>query len=91
MTGDQQAKDSQHGDNELLLLSNDFSTVTGTSLDYRTVLGTATFSKGLHYWEVSVDRYDGNADIVIGVAQPAVNRQAMLGWKIGRLFWGFPN
>ncbi|KAI3418792.1 hypothetical protein GPALN_007894 [Globodera pallida] len=62
-----------------LLFSNDCCTVTGTSIDYRTVLGTVTFSQGIHYWEASVDRYDGNADIVIGVAQPPVNRRAMLG------------
>jgi tripartite motif-containing protein 9/67 len=44
-----------------ILLTNDCCTVTGTSIDYRTVLGSVTFSKGIHYWEVSVDRYDGNA------------------------------
>ncbi|KAL3097065.1 hypothetical protein niasHS_002781 [Heterodera schachtii] len=67
------------GDGLLLLFSNDCCTVTGASIDYRTVLGTVTFSQGIHYWEASVDRYDGNADVVIGVAQPPVNRRAMLG------------
>lgn len=48
-------------------------------MEYRTCLGTVAFSRGVHYWEVSVDRYEGNADIVLGVAQPAVNTRLMLG------------
>ena len=62
-----------------MILSNSRATLTGTSLDYRVVLGTVSFSRGLHYWEVTVDQFDGNCDIVIGVAQPSVNRNIMLG------------
>ncbi|KAK5986900.1 E3 ubiquitin-protein ligase [Trichostrongylus colubriformis] len=60
-------------------LSNECTSMTGTSLEYRTVLGSIAFSKGVHYWETSVIRYDSNADVVVGVAQPAVNRNLMLG------------
>ncbi|KJH48684.1 SPRY domain protein [Dictyocaulus viviparus] len=66
---------SQHD----IQLSNECTSLTGTSLDYRTVLGSIALSKGIHYWEVSVVRHDSNADIVIGVAQPAVDRKIMLG------------
>ncbi|CAI2352670.1 unnamed protein product [Caenorhabditis sp. 36 PRJEB53466] len=62
-----------------MLLTNDCATLSGSSMEYGTVLGSVAFSKGIHYWEVTIDRYDGNADIVIGVAQPAVNRNVMLG------------
>ncbi|KIH49886.1 hypothetical protein ANCDUO_20038, partial [Ancylostoma duodenale] len=62
-------------------LSNECTSLTGTSLEYRTILGSIAFSKGIHYWEVSVVRHDSNADIVVGVAQPAVNRNIMLGAK----------
>lgn len=62
-----------------MILSNECATLSGNTLEHRTVLGSIAFSKGVHYWEVTVDRHDGHADIVIGVAQPAVNRNLMLG------------
>ncbi|PIC24820.1 hypothetical protein B9Z55_017992 [Caenorhabditis nigoni] len=62
-----------------MILSNECATLCGNTLEHRTVLGSIAFSKGVHYWEVTVDRHDGHADIVIGVAQPAVNRNLMLG------------
>ncbi|CAD5224588.1 unnamed protein product [Bursaphelenchus okinawaensis] len=63
-------------------LSNQCSTVSGTSLDYSVVLGTVAFSRGVHYWEITVDRLDINTDIVVGVAQPSVDRHKILGKDI---------
>ncbi|CAI4223361.1 unnamed protein product [Auanema sp. JU1783] len=62
-----------------IILSNDCTSLTASSLEYKTILGSTAFSKGVHYWEVTVDDHDGNGDIVIGVAQPSVNRNIMLG------------
>ncbi|CAD5231849.1 unnamed protein product [Bursaphelenchus xylophilus] len=63
-------------------LSNQSCTVTGSSLDYSVVLGTVAFSRGVHFWEISVDRLDINTDIVVGVAQPSVDRHKILGKDI---------
>ncbi|CAB3397524.1 unnamed protein product [Caenorhabditis bovis] len=62
-----------------MVLSNDCATLSGSTLEYRTILGSIAFSKGVHYWEVTIDRHDGHSDVVIGVAQPAINRNLMLG------------
>lgn len=68
------------------MFSNDYTTVTGTTIEYRTCLGTVAFSRGVHYWEVNVDRYEGNTDIVVGIAQPGVNTRLMLGKIIFLIF-----
>lgn len=62
-----------------LIVSNQLTTITATTLDYRTILGSVGFSRGVHYWEISINRLEGNADIVLGVAQSSVNRNIMLG------------
>ena len=75
-----------------MVLSNECCSLNGATIEYRTILGSIAFSRvcsnskgtyfhvqGVHYWEVTVDKYDTNADIVLGVAQPAVNRNVMLG------------
>ncbi|KAF8381452.1 madd-2 [Pristionchus pacificus] len=62
-----------------IFLSNESHTLTATTIDYQTILGSVAFSKGVHYWEITVDRFEGNADIVVGVARHAVNRGLMLG------------
>ncbi|XP_056349451.1 E3 ubiquitin-protein ligase TRIM9 isoform X3 [Oenanthe melanoleuca] len=67
---------SAHAD---IIFSNDNLTVTCNSYDDRVVLGKTGFSKGLHYWELSIDRYDNHPDPAFGVARLDVLKDAMLG------------
>ncbi|KAM4632994.1 E3 ubiquitin-protein ligase TRIM9 isoform 2-T2 [Polymixia lowei] len=62
-----------------IVLSNENQTVTCNSYDDRVVLGTAAFSKGIHYWEVSIDRYDNHPDPAFGVARINTMKDMMLG------------
>lgn len=62
-----------------IIFSNDNLTVTCNSYDDRVVLGKTGFSKGLHYWELSIDRYDNHPDPAFGVARIDVLKDAMLG------------
>ncbi|XP_053566812.1 tripartite motif-containing protein 67 isoform X7 [Bombina bombina] len=62
-----------------IVLSNDNMTATCSSYDDRVVLGTAAFSKGVHYWEIQVDRYDNHPDPAFGVARINVVKDMMLG------------
>ncbi|XP_053794907.1 tripartite motif-containing protein 67 isoform X9 [Vidua chalybeata] len=62
-----------------IVLSNDNQTATCNSYDDRVVLGTAAFSKGVHYWELHVDRYDNHPDPAFGIARINVVKDTMLG------------
>ncbi|MCJ8749942.1 hypothetical protein PDJAM_G00193260 [Pangasius djambal] len=62
-----------------IVLSNENQTVSCNSYDDRVVLGTAAFSKGVHYWELSIDRYDNHPDPAFGVARINTAKDAMLG------------
>uniref|UniRef100_A0A3Q2PKN7 Tripartite motif containing 67 n=1 Tax=Fundulus heteroclitus TaxID=8078 RepID=A0A3Q2PKN7_FUNHE len=62
-----------------IALSNENQTATCSSYDDRVVLGTAAFSKGTHYWEVSIDRYDNHPDPAFGVARINTMKEMMLG------------
>ncbi|XP_069591694.1 E3 ubiquitin-protein ligase TRIM9 isoform X3 [Ranitomeya imitator] len=67
---------SAHSD---IIFSNDNLTVTCNSYDDRVVLGKTGFSKGVHYWELTVDRYDNHPDPAFGVARVEVMKDVMLG------------
>ncbi|XP_074470892.1 E3 ubiquitin-protein ligase TRIM9 isoform X1 [Sebastes fasciatus] len=62
-----------------IVLTNENQTVTCSSYDDRVVLGTAAFSKGIHYWEVRIDRYDNHPDPAFGVARINTMKDMMLG------------
>ena len=44
-----------------IVLSNDNTTMTSTSFENRVALGDVGFSRGVHYWEVRIDRYECKA------------------------------
>ncbi|CAH1791254.1 unnamed protein product [Owenia fusiformis] len=59
--------------------SNENMTVTCSDREERTVLSTVGFSKGVHYWEMKIDRYDNQSDPAFGVARFDTTKDAMLG------------
>nr|CAB3267247.1 E3 ubiquitin-protein ligase TRIM9 [Phallusia mammillata] len=60
-------------------LSNNNSTVTSQSFESRIALGKIGFSRGIHYWEFSIDRFENNPDPAFGVARSDVDKASMLG------------
>nr|XP_032830058.1 E3 ubiquitin-protein ligase TRIM9-like [Petromyzon marinus] len=64
---------------EDVAVSSEGRVATCRSCEDRVVLGTAGFSRGVHYWEVRLDRYEGRPDPAFGVARRAVRMDAMLG------------
>ncbi|XP_067100008.1 E3 ubiquitin-protein ligase TRIM9 isoform X9 [Osmerus mordax] len=62
-----------------IIFSNDNLTVTCNSYDDRVVMGNCSFSRGVHYWEMTVDRYDNHPDPAFGVARGDVLKDVMLG------------
>ncbi|XP_024130998.1 E3 ubiquitin-protein ligase TRIM9 isoform X4 [Oryzias melastigma] len=62
-----------------ILFSNDNLTVTCNSYDDRVVMGNTAFSRGVHYWEITIDRYDNHPDPAFGIARADVLKDVMLG------------
>jgi len=42
-----------------IILSNNNYTMTAGSFENRVALADVGFSRGQHYWEVTIDRYEG--------------------------------
>jgi tripartite motif-containing protein 9/67 len=61
------------------IFSNNFTSLTCMSFEDRVILGSIGFSKGIHYWEVTIDRYDNQPDPAFGVARYDVGKEHMLG------------
>ena len=45
----------------------------------RVALADAPLARGLHYWRLRLDHYDGDADPAFGIARADVARDKMLG------------
>ncbi|XP_053290510.1 E3 ubiquitin-protein ligase TRIM9 isoform X4 [Pleuronectes platessa] len=62
-----------------IIFSNDNLTVSCNSYDDRVVMGNSAFSRGVHYWEMTIDRYDNHPDPAFGIARGDVLKDVMLG------------
>lgn len=62
-----------------MIFLNEKQTVTAEGWEHRVALGSVGFSRGVHYWEVTIDKYMADVDAVIGVCRIDVNRDVMLG------------
>ncbi|XP_065562893.1 E3 ubiquitin-protein ligase TRIM9-like isoform X1 [Artemia franciscana] len=60
-------------------LSEDLLTAMVDSFEHKVILGSLGFSRGVHYWEYKIDKYEGSADPAFGVARIDVSRNMMLG------------
>jgi len=60
-------------------LTADGLTVTTDSYEARVLLSSVGFSRGVHYWEFTIERYDGTADPAFGIARRDISRETMLG------------
>ena len=62
-----------------ILFSNDNMTATCNNYDDRVILGNVGLSKGVHYWEFTIDRYDNAPDPAFGVARFDAPKENMIG------------
>lgn len=62
-----------------LCFTPDNMTVTCEGFEHRVALGSVGFSRGVHYWEFTIDRFDADTDPSFGVARLDVSKEEMLG------------
>lgn len=62
-----------------LVFSKDLMTVSVDGWDHRIALGSVGFSRGIHYWEFTINKYVADTDPAFGIARIDVARDQMLG------------
>jgi tripartite motif-containing protein 9/67 len=60
-------------------LSNDFDSISCISLQERVALGSRSFRHGIHFWEITIQRFDDKPDPAFGIARFDVSKENMLG------------
>ena len=60
-------------------ISEDAMSASCEGYEHRVVLSSVGFSRGVHYWEVTIDRYHSDTDPCFGIARGDVSRDQMLG------------
>lgn len=58
---------------------NDNRSVSADGWEHCVALGTVGFSRGVHYWEFTIDKYSADTDPAFGIARIDVSRDKMLG------------
>lgn len=58
---------------------NDNRTVSADGWEHCVALGSVGFSRGVHYWEFTIDKYSADTDPAFGIARIDVGRDKMLG------------
>ncbi|KAK8754632.1 hypothetical protein OTU49_016941, partial [Cherax quadricarinatus] len=60
-------------------ISENGFTISCDSYEHRVALGSVGFSRGIHYWEFNIEKYDGNADIAFGLSRIDICKEMILG------------
>lgn len=62
-----------------LTFNNDNATVSADGWEHCVALGSVGFSRGIHYWEFTIEKYTADTDPAFGIARIDVARDKMLG------------
>lgn len=60
-------------------ISEDAMSASCEGYEHRVVLSSVGFSRGVHYWELTIDRYHSDTDPAFGIVRADVSRDQMLG------------